>query len=597
MVSEDGLVSAFCDGHFWQPGFRFHPTDEELVLYYLKRKICKKKLKLNVIAETDVYKWDPEELPGLSILKTGDRQWFFFSPRDRKYPNGGGRSNRATRHGYWKATGKDRNITCYNRSVGLKKTLVFYKGRAPTGERTDWVMHEYTLDEEELKRCQNVQEYYALYKVFKKSGPGPKNGEQYGAPFREEDWADDECPIINSSADRGISVEQIGEVVANYNAKPFGEVPLKQVEQITANGYANNNSEAHSTIDDLEEFMKQIADDAVLDLPQIDDLVHSLSQVVSEEETQSTVVDLYSSEVKCPQSHTTFDPSGQQGNEYASFDFTQSATSQTQLYEASEASASDVHKLESFTPILREEDFLEMDDLLGPEPTVSNTGNSGGNLQFNELDGFDLFQDPAMFFNEMCPMDQGNVSHQFMNSMGSNVVNQFDYQIQPAPLQINHQLNQESTQINNQLWVQNERRDFYTSTETTKGSGPPFTSGVVHDSSNHCPQENPNQNGNEAAGVTSQFSSALWSFVESIPTTPASASENALVSRAFERMSSFSRMRIIARSTNVPAGKDSETMRESWKRGFFFLPVLVALCAIFWVLMASLGQWGRCISS
>lgn len=124
-----------------------------------------------------------------------------------------------------------------------------------------------------------LQEYYALYKVFKKSGPGPKNGEQYGAPFREEDWADDECPIINSSADREISVEQIGEVVANYNAKPFGEVPLKQVEQITANGYANNNSEAHSTIDDLEEFMKQIADDAVLDLPQIDDLAHSLSQV------------------------------------------------------------------------------------------------------------------------------------------------------------------------------------------------------------------------------------------------------------------------------------------------------------------------------
>lgn len=124
-----------------------------------------------------------------------------------------------------------------------------------------------------------LQEYYALYKVFKKSGPGPKNGEQYGAPFREEDWADDECLIRNSSADREISVEQIGEVVANYNGKPFGEVPLKQVEQITANGYANNNSEAHSTIDDLEEFMKQIADDAVLDLPQIDDLVHSLSQV------------------------------------------------------------------------------------------------------------------------------------------------------------------------------------------------------------------------------------------------------------------------------------------------------------------------------
>ncbi|GAU13265.1 hypothetical protein TSUD_42190 [Trifolium subterraneum] len=41
------------------------------------------------------------------------------------------------------------------------------------------------------------EDYYALYKVFKKSGPGPKNGEQYGAPFKEEDWADDNVVDFN----------------------------------------------------------------------------------------------------------------------------------------------------------------------------------------------------------------------------------------------------------------------------------------------------------------------------------------------------------------------------------------------------------------
>lgn len=54
----------FGDGDVFPPGFRFHPTDEELVLYYLKRKICSQRHLLDVIAETDVYKWDPEELPG-----------------------------------------------------------------------------------------------------------------------------------------------------------------------------------------------------------------------------------------------------------------------------------------------------------------------------------------------------------------------------------------------------------------------------------------------------------------------------------------------------------------------------------------------------
>lgn len=84
------------------------------------------------------------------MAKKGEREWYFYSLRDRKYPTGL-RTNRATGAGYWKATGKDKEVKSGSGSsktvvvVGMKKTLVFYKGRAPRGEKTKWVMHEYRL--------------------------------------------------------------------------------------------------------------------------------------------------------------------------------------------------------------------------------------------------------------------------------------------------------------------------------------------------------------------------------------------------------------------------------------------------------------------
>lgn len=74
----------------------------------------------------------------------GEKVWYFFSLRDRKYPTGL-RTNRATESGYWKTTGKDKHIFHGGALVGFKKTLVFYQGRAPRGLKSNWVMHEYRL--------------------------------------------------------------------------------------------------------------------------------------------------------------------------------------------------------------------------------------------------------------------------------------------------------------------------------------------------------------------------------------------------------------------------------------------------------------------
>jgi hypothetical protein len=68
----------------------------------------------------------------------GEKEWYFFCHKNMKYPTGM-HTNWATKEGYWKAIGKDREIfkpasagdggRC--ELVGMKKTLVFYMDRAP----------------------------------------------------------------------------------------------------------------------------------------------------------------------------------------------------------------------------------------------------------------------------------------------------------------------------------------------------------------------------------------------------------------------------------------------------------------------------------
>lgn len=150
------------------PGFRFHPTDSELVEYYLKEKVDKRLDKDCVIVDVDLLSHEPWDLPSLSSLTEGE--WYFFCPRDRKYPNGS-RANRATGRGYWKATGKDKQVCCSRgrkEQIGMKKTLVFYQGRAPNGVRTDWVMHEYRLEAEGAS-AKLRQGDYVLCRVFCKT--------------------------------------------------------------------------------------------------------------------------------------------------------------------------------------------------------------------------------------------------------------------------------------------------------------------------------------------------------------------------------------------------------------------------------------------
>ncbi|WOL10004.1 NAC domain-containing protein [Canna indica] len=153
------------------PGFRFHPTDEELVGYYLKKKVASQKIDLDVIRDIDLYRIEPWDLQERCRIGYEEQsEWYFFSHKDKKYPTGT-RTNRATMAGFWKATGRDKAVHDKNKLIGMRKTLVFYKGRAPNGQKTDWIMHEYRLESDENGPPQ--EEGWVVCRAFKKRATCP----------------------------------------------------------------------------------------------------------------------------------------------------------------------------------------------------------------------------------------------------------------------------------------------------------------------------------------------------------------------------------------------------------------------------------------
>ncbi|XP_020538598.1 NAC domain-containing protein 71 isoform X2 [Jatropha curcas] len=121
-------------------GWRFGPTDQELVAHYLKRKRRGDPIDGSDIVEVIKFcNYNPWDLPGLSKCKSTDKEWFFFFYL-REYHNNSGQAKRRAGNGYWKITGDPRSVTPEesDEEIGTKRTLVFHNPEA-----TCWVMHEY----------------------------------------------------------------------------------------------------------------------------------------------------------------------------------------------------------------------------------------------------------------------------------------------------------------------------------------------------------------------------------------------------------------------------------------------------------------------
>ncbi|KAH6777379.1 xylem NAC domain 1 [Perilla frutescens var. hirtella] len=112
------------------PGFRFYPTDEELVVHFLHRKAALLPCHPDVIPDLDLYPYDPWDLDG--------NNWYFYSRRTQ---------SRVTGSGYWHQMGIEEPIYSNGQRVGMKKYNAFYVGQPLEGVKTNWIMQEYKLSD------------------------------------------------------------------------------------------------------------------------------------------------------------------------------------------------------------------------------------------------------------------------------------------------------------------------------------------------------------------------------------------------------------------------------------------------------------------
>ncbi|GMN54201.1 hypothetical protein TIFTF001_023337 [Ficus carica] len=129
-------------------GFRFQPTEQELVLYYLNSKAMNLDFEdpTNRFQELDLYNFTPPQLREKYGVQK-EREMYFFVKKVLKFSTGKRLQRRTADNGHWRASTKESNIEFNGRVVGHRRNLVYHKGKG-RGGKTNWLMCEYRLPDD-----------------------------------------------------------------------------------------------------------------------------------------------------------------------------------------------------------------------------------------------------------------------------------------------------------------------------------------------------------------------------------------------------------------------------------------------------------------
>nr|QSD99832.1 NAC family transcription factor [Melilotus albus] len=123
-------------------GFRFNPSDNELVGIFLMKKVHNQPLPLHDIRECDVFQVEPWMLPRDNRTSLESMRYYFFDIRNRSFQN---MDIRAAGNGEWRIMENKDLALPSNHFIGRKNTLVYWRKQGNEFVKTQWMMHEFRI--------------------------------------------------------------------------------------------------------------------------------------------------------------------------------------------------------------------------------------------------------------------------------------------------------------------------------------------------------------------------------------------------------------------------------------------------------------------
>nr|VDD16661.1 unnamed protein product [Brassica rapa] len=203
-------------------GYRFRPTDEEIVGHYVRPKNLESNTSHvdEVMNTVDIYSFDPWELPcKCSRIKSRDEVvWYFFGCKKQMHNN---KQRRSTASGFWSKTGDTTQIIRKkgdHEKIGEKRVFVFkYSSKIPGGSKSksksksksDWVMHEYVATFSSPDSQTMMMMTYTVCKVMFKGDPTDLPSSSAAASVGSGEIEQNHSPIthMNSNSSGGLSTE------------------------------------------------------------------------------------------------------------------------------------------------------------------------------------------------------------------------------------------------------------------------------------------------------------------------------------------------------------------------------------------------------